>query len=72
MFTLRDGFPEITNGIDFSPLVRRCLDAATDELATDFRGVFCRETVARCVEDSAGRCCSCASTTPGAARSLRR
>jgi hypothetical protein len=42
MFTLRDGFPEITNGIDFSPLVRRCLDAATDELATDFRGVFCR------------------------------
>jgi arsenate reductase len=41
--------------IDFSPLLRRCLDAAVDELAADFRGVFCRETVARCVEDSAER-----------------
>jgi arsenate reductase len=41
--------------IDFSPLLRRCLDAAIDELATDFRGVFCRETVARSVEDSAER-----------------
>ncbi len=41
--------------IDFSPLLRRCLEAAVDELAADFSGVFCRETVARCVEDSAER-----------------
>jgi arsenate reductase len=41
--------------IDISPLLRRCLDAAIDELAGEFRGVFCRETVAQCVEDSAER-----------------
>ena len=41
--------------IDFSPLLRRCLDVAVDELSADFRGVFSRETIARWVEDSAER-----------------
>ena len=37
---------------EISPLLRRCLDVSIEELATDFRGVFSRETVARFVEDS--------------------
>jgi arsenate reductase (thioredoxin) len=40
---------------DFSPLLRRCLDASIEKLADEFRGVFSRETVARYVEDSAER-----------------
>ena len=38
--------------IEISPLLRRCLDVSIEELATDFRGAFSRETVARYLEDS--------------------
>ena len=38
-----------------SPLMRQCLDATTRELSEEFRGVFSRETVARCVEESYDR-----------------
>ena len=38
--------------IEMSPLMRQCLDATATELATEFRGVFSRETVARYVEES--------------------
>lgn len=40
----------MTNEID--PLLRRCLNASIAELATAFRGVFSRETVACYLEDS--------------------
>ena len=38
-----------------SPLMRQCLDATTQELSEEFRGVFSRESVARCVEESFDR-----------------
>ena len=38
--------------IEMSRLMRQCLDATTRELSEEFRGVFSRETVARCVEES--------------------
>ena len=41
--------------IEISPLLRRCLDLSTEELASDFRGVFSRETVTRYLEDSVTR-----------------
>ncbi len=38
--------------IEMSRLMRQCLDATTAELSEEFRGMFSRETVARCVEQS--------------------
>jgi len=38
--------------IEISPLMRSALDVTIAELAVEFRGVFSRETVARCVEES--------------------
>ncbi len=38
--------------VQMSPLMRQCLDATTRELSEEFRGVFSRETVARCVVES--------------------
>ena len=38
--------------IEIGGLMRQCLDATTRELSEEFRGVFSRETVARCVEES--------------------
>jgi arsenate reductase len=38
--------------VEISPLLRRCLNASIEELTTDFRGVFSRETVSRYLEDS--------------------
>jgi len=41
--------------VHMSPLMRQCLGATTRELEKEFRGVFSRETVARCVEESYDR-----------------
>jgi arsenate reductase len=38
--------------VHMSPLMRQCLAATTQELSEEFRGVFSRETVARCVVES--------------------
>ncbi len=37
---------------EISPVMRNALDASTRRLAGQFRGIFSREPVARCVEDS--------------------
>jgi protein-tyrosine-phosphatase len=39
--------------VDISPLLRSCLNVATDKLAADLCGVFSRETVARYLQESA-------------------
>lgn len=38
--------------IEISPLMRSALDAMIARLADEFRGVFSRETVMRCVQES--------------------
>ncbi len=38
--------------IEMSRLMRQCLDASTTKLSEEFGGVFSRETVGRCVEES--------------------